>query len=347
MRAMVLDQVVSLDEVSRPLRAASLPDPDPGPGDVLIRVSVCGVCHTELDEIEGRLRPSRLPIVPGHQVVGRIVATGSQANRFQPGQRVGVGWIHHSTGNRDENLAPEFRATGCDVDGGYAELMTVPEAYAEPIPENLADVEAAPLMCAGAIGFRSVRLAGIQDGQALGLMGFGSSAHLVLQMVRHLYPHSPIYVFDRSESVREFAMTIGAQWAGTIDAECPEPLQAIIDTTPVWRPVVESMKKLRPGGRLVINAIRKVDSDKRALLDLSYHDHLWMEREIKTVANLTHFDIAEFLPLAGEIPLKPRVSTFPLEAANEALHSLHGGSLKGSTVLIVDKHEVRQSEASG
>lgn len=347
MRAMVLEQVVSLDEVTKPLRAMTLPDPQPDPGDVLIRVSVCGVCHTELDEIEGRLRPARLPIVLGHQVVGRIEAVGDRARRFQVGQRVGVGWIHHSTGNRDENLAPEFRATGCDVDGGYAELMTVPEMYAEPIPETLADVEAAPLMCAGAIGFRSVRLAGIEDGQSLGLMGFGSSAHLVLQMVQHLYPHSSVYVFDRSESVREFALTLGATWAGAIDADSPEPLQAIIDTTPVWRPVVESLKKLRPGGRLVINAIRKVDADKNALLDLSYHDHLWMEREIKSVANLTHFDIAEFLPLAGKIPLKPRVSTFPLEAANEALSALHCGSLKGSTVLIVDQHGVVEPEQAG
>ncbi len=191
-------------------------------------------------------------------------------------------------------------------------------------------------MCAGAIGYRALRLAGIADGQALGLMGFGSSAHLVIQTARHLYPSSPIYVFDRSESVRAFARTLGAQWAGEIDAPPPQPLQAIIDTTPVWRPVVESMKKLRPGGRLVINAIRKADTDKEALLELSYHDHLWMEREIKSVANLTHFDIAEFLPLAGQIPLKPTVTPFPLEAANEALQVLYSGSVRGSNVLIIE-----------
>ena len=213
--------------------------------------------------------------------------------------------------------------------------MTVPEDYAVAIPEGLSDREAAPLMCAGAIGYRALKLAAIDDGQILGLMGFGSSAHLVIQTARHLYPNSPVYVFDRSESVREFARALGAQWTGGIDAAPPQPPQAIIDTTPVWRPVVESMKKLAAGGRLVINAIRKADTDKEARLDLSYHDHLWMEREIKSVANLTHFDIAEFLPIAAQIPLKPTVTSFPLEAANEGLRALNCGGMRGSNVLII------------
>ena len=335
MRAMVLDKVAPLSEVRNPLRLVDLPKPCADSRELLIRVSVCGVCHTELDEIEGRLRPPRLPIVLGHQVIGHVDELGDGSSRFSVGDRVGVGWIHHSSGDQDENLSAEFQATGCDVDGGYAEYMTVPEGYAVAIPEGLSDREAAPLMCPGAIGYRALKLAAISDGQILGLMGFGSSAHLVIQTARHLYPSSPIYVFDRSESVRAFAMDLGAQWAGNIDTSPPHPLQAIIDTTPVWRPVVESMKKLAPGGRLVINAIRKSDTDKEALLELSYHDHLWMEREIKSVANLTHFDIAEFLPLAGQIPLKPTVTPFPLEAANDALQALHSGSVRGSNVLIV------------
>jgi propanol-preferring alcohol dehydrogenase len=269
-------------------------------------------------------------------VVGRVDAIGEDSSRFTVGERVGVGWIHHSSGDRDENLSTQFQATGCDVDGGYAEYMTVPEDYAVAIPEGLSNREAAPLMCAGAIGYRALKLTGIKDGQVLGLMGFGSSAHLVIQTARHLYPSSPIYVFDRSESVREFATSLGAQWTGGVDAAPPHPVQAIIDTTPVWRPVVESMKKLAAGGRLVINAIRKSDSDKEALLDLSYHDHLWMEREIKSVANLTHFDIAEFLPIAAQIPLKPTVTPFPLEAANEALQAVNSGGVRGSNVLIVE-----------
>ena len=335
MRAMVLDQLAPLSEVPRPLRLADLPKPEPRSDEILLEVGVCGVCHTELDEIEGRLRPTRMPIVLGHQVIGRVEAVGPQANRFQVGNRVGVGWIHHSDGSREENLSPEFRATGCDVDGGYAEFMSVPQDYAVAIPDNLSDQEAAPLMCAGAIGYRSLRLTSIGDGEALGLMGFGSSAHLVIQTARHLYPNSAVYVFDRSESVREFALSLGAHWAGGIRDTPPEPLAAIIDTTPVWLPIVESMKKLAPGGRLVINAIRKVDADKEELLKLSYHDHLWMEREIKSVANLTRFDISEFLPLAGEIPLKPTVTSFPLEEANEALQSLNSGSVQGSHVLLV------------
>ena len=199
----------ALSEVSRPLRLADLPKPEPQSDEVSVEVGVCGVCHTELDEIEGRLRPTRMPIVLGHQVIGRVEAVGPEANRFQVGNRVGVGWIHHSDGSREENLSPEFRATGCDVDGGYAEFMTVPQDYAVAIPDNLSDQEAAPLMCAGAIGYRSLRLTSIGDGETLGLMGFGSSAHLVIQTARHLYPNSSVYVFDRSESVREFALSLG------------------------------------------------------------------------------------------------------------------------------------------
>ena len=337
MKAMILERTASLRDIADPLRLVDLPTPVPAPDELLIRIRACGVCHTELDEIEGRLPPAKLPVIPGHEVVGEVVEHGPDATKYPIGTRVGVGWIHRSSGSADENLSCEFEATGCDVDGGYAEYMTVPEAYAAPIPGNLADTEAAPLMCAGAIGYRSLRLAEISNGQPLGLMGFGGSAHLVLPVCKHLYPDSPVYVFHRSESVREFALELGADWAGNLDAAPPQPLQAMIDTTPAWRPVVESMNKLRPGGRLVINAIRKEDRDKQALLDLSYHRDLWMEREIKSVANLTYRDIAEFLPLAGAIPLSPEVTVFPLSRANEALHDLHSGGIQGANVLVMDR----------
>lgn len=336
MKAMVLDQIVKLSEVAAPLKMVELPTPSPLADELLVRVSACGVCHTELDEIEGRLMPSQFPIVLGHEVVGTVEGRGQDVTAFSVGQRVGIGWIHHSSGGKEENLSPEFVATGCHVNGGYAQYMTVPQDYAVAIPDNLSNVEAAPLLCAGAIGYRSLRLASISDGQPLGLMGFGGSAHLVLQTCKFLYPRSPVCVFHRNDAVRDFARQLGADWAGDVDQHPPEPLQAIIDTTPAWRPVVESMSHLRPGGRLVINAIRKEKTDKEALLELSYHEHLWMEREIKSVANLTHRDIADFVPLAGRIPLRPNVTSYPLEQANEALQNLRQGGIRGANVLTIE-----------
>ena len=335
MKAMVINRVSSLQDNASPLDLVELPVPEPGAGEIRIRVAACGVCHTELDEIEGRTAPPRLPVVPGHEVVGRVDKLGAGAARFRIGDRVGVGWIHSSSGAVDENLSPSFRATGRDADGGYAEYMTVPEGYAYPIPAVFSDVEAAPLLCAGAVGYRSLRLTGIKDGQSLGLTGFGGSAHLVLQLVRHLYPSTKVYVFARDSEARAFALSLGAVWAGDTPERAPVALDAIIDTTPAWRPVVEALANLKPGGRLVINAIRKEERDKEALLALSYGDHLWLEKEIKSVANVTHWDIAEFLPLAAEIPLRPEVQTYPLEDANRALLELKHGRVRGAKVLLV------------
>ena len=334
MRAMILPAIVSMGEEPEPLELTELPRPAPGAGEVLLEVLACGVCHTELDEVEGRTAPPALPVVPGHEVVGRVVARGDGAERYQLGDRLGVGWIHHSNGDRDENLAADFCATGRDVDGGYAEFMTVPEAYAYPIPAIFTDAEAAPLLCAGGIGYRALRLTGIRDGDRLGLTGFGGSAHLVLQLARHLYPKTEIAVFARDADVRDFAADLGADWVGDTADRAPEPLHAIIDTTPVWKPVVEALANLAPGGRLVINAIRKEDVDKEYLLELSYHEHLWLEREIKSVANITARDISAFLEIAAAIPIRPEVTTYPLEDANTALAELRRGKIKGAKVLI-------------
>ena len=336
MKAMVLDRVASLQQNPTPLRMTELPIPQPSRSELLLKVIACGVCHTELDEIEGRLIPPRLPLVLGHEIVARVASIGSDVTKHAVGDRVGVGWIHSSCGGPKENLSDDFRGTGFHVNGGYAQYMTVPQDYAVPIPNSLSDFEAAPLMCAGTIGYRALRLAGIDDGQPLGLMGFGGSAHLVLQMAKHLYPNSRVHVFDRQKDVRQFSLQLGADWAGNIDASSPTKLAAIIDTTPVWRCVVAAMKNLAPGGRLVINAIRKEDHDQRELLNLSYHEHLWMEREIKSVANLTHQDIAELLPLAAEIPLRPSITTFALSDANVALGQLRGGGMKGTHVLRIE-----------
>lgn len=346
MRAMVIDRVVSLAECDEPLAFRDMPIPEPASGEIRIEVAACGVCHTELDEIEGRTAPPRLPVIPGHEVVGRVDSLGPDSRRFHPGQRVGVGWIHHSSGREDENLSDAFCATGRDIHGGYAEYMTVPETYAYPIPEAFSDAEAAPLLCAGAVGYRSLRLTGLSDGQPLGLTGFGGSAHLVLPLARHLFPDSPVCVFARDAESREFARRLGADWAGDTTDRAPYPLQAIIDTTPAWKPVVEALANLKPGGRLVINAIRKEAGDQDYLQRLSYHEHLWMEKEIKSVANVTHRDLAEFLPIAARIPLRPTVQTYRLEQANRALVELKRGPVKGAKVLLLQPGPAGEAPAN-
>jgi len=335
MRAMILERTTTLSEDAAPLRLVRLPEPEAAAHEIRIRVSACGVCHTELDEIEGRTAPPAFPIVPGHEVVGYVDQAGPGATRYKPGDRVGVGWIHHSSGAPDENLSSAFRATGRDVMGGYAEFMTVHETYAYPIPEAFSDAEAAPLLCAGAVGYRALKLTGIRDGQLLGLTGFGGSAHLVLQVVKHVLPRSRVFVFSRSPQQQQFARELGADWAGGTEDKPPQPLDAVIDTTPAWRPVLEALKNLKPGGRLVINAIRKENADREAMGGISYPDHLWMEKEIKTVANVTSRDFAEFLPLAANVPLKPEVELYPLEDANRALIELKYGNVRGAKVLQI------------
>jgi propanol-preferring alcohol dehydrogenase len=341
MKAMILEELTDVATNRAPLKLVNLPEPEPRAGEVLIKVHTCGVCHTELDEIEGRMPPPSLPVVPGHQVVGTVAALGAGAGAFDTGTRVGVGWIYSACGkcsfcrSGSENLCAGFRATGRDADGGYAEYMTVPEGFAYRIPDEFSDAEAAPLLCAGAIGYRSLRLTGIEDGQSLGLTGFGASAHLVLKMARHRYRASDVYVFARSEKEREFARELGAVWAGDTEDESPRKLDAIIDTTPVWKPVVEAMRNLRAGGRLVINAIRKEDADKDYLIKCDYTTHLWMEKEIKSVANVARRDVSEFLGLAAQIPIRPEVEEFRLEEANAALAELKERRIRGAKVLRV------------
>jgi propanol-preferring alcohol dehydrogenase len=341
MKAMVLTEICDLDQNRHPLQLKNLPNPVPGEKDILIKVSTCGVCHTELDEIEGRTPPSRFPMVPGHQVVGSVEETGRNAGQYKTGDRVGVAWIYSACGDcafcrqGNENLCEAFRATGRDADGGYAEYMTVPEDFAYNIPDVFTDSQAAPLLCAGAIGYRSLRLTNIKDGQNLGLTGFGASAHLVLKMVRHKYPHVKVFVFARSERERDFARELGAVWAGNTGDQSPEKLDGIIDTTPAWKPVVEALSNLKAGGRLVINAIRKEDRDKAFLIKLNYHEHLWMEKEIKSVANVARKDVSEFIELAAEIPILPEIEEYPLESANQALLELKERKIRGAKVLKI------------
>jgi propanol-preferring alcohol dehydrogenase len=342
MKAMVLKKLCNLKQNKRPLELTDIPTPKPEARQVLVQVSACGVCHTELDEIEGRTPPSRLPVVLGHQVVGSVIENGAQANRFNIGDRVGIAWINSACGRcmfchtGQENLCEQFMATGRDANGGYAQYTTVVEDFAFKIPDIFTDPQAAPLLCAGAIGYRSLRLTGLKDGQRMGLTGFGASAHLVLKLVNYQFPRSKVYVFARSEIEREFAKELGAVWAGDTAEEAPEKLDSIIDTTPVWKPVVEALKNLKSGGRLVINAIRKEDVDKNYLLEIDYPRHLWLEKEIKSVANVARRDVSEFLQIAAEIPFKPEVQEFSLAEANTALVELKERKIRGAKVLKID-----------
>lgn len=341
MKAMILEKTSNLDEEKSPLRLVQLPDPEPGANDVVINVSTCAVCHTELDEIEGRTPPPKFPIILGHQVVGKIANCGTAAKKFRLDERVGVAWIFSACRNCEsckaglENLCADFKATGRDANGGYAEYMIVNEDFAYLIPKSFSDSEAAPLLCAGSIGYRSLKLTNLQDGQLLGLTGFGGSGHLVLKMVKHRYPNSKVFVFARKKEEQDFAIQLGADWAGDTSASPPALLHSIIDTTPAWKPVLESLKNLKPGGRLVINAIRKESRDQQELLRLDYPAHLWMEKEIKSVANVTRNDVSEFLKLADEISLKPEIQEFRLEDANQALIELKHQHVRGSKVLKI------------
>ena len=332
---MLLREAAPLSQNPAPLSLVDLPGPKINKDEVLIRVRACGVCHTELDEIEGRIQP-QLPIVLGHQVVG-VIEAGEDF-----GKRVGVACIASACGHCEycsagnENLCAEFKATGRDVNGGYAEYMKIGSDFVHPIPDSFSDSEAAPLLCAGAIGYRSLRLSRIKDGQTLGLMGFGGSNHLVLKLARHKYPRSQVFVFSRNAEEREFAISLGAAWAGAIDQSPLAALDAAIDTTPVWGPVSEALKWIKPGGRLIINAIRKENVDKDVLMGLDYASHLWMEKEIKSVANVIRQDVREFLVLAAKAEIKPEYQEYDLKDANQALLEMKQGKIRGAKVLRIN-----------
>lgn len=341
MKAMLLKTIQELTPDSRCLDLCEVPRPQTLAGQVRIKVRCCGVCHTELDEIEGRAAPSVLPRILGHQVVGVVDQCGAGVQHLKQGDRVGVAWIFSSCGTcefclrGDDNLCPQFQATGRDADGGYAEYMTVPADCAFPLPDEISDLEAAPLLCAGAIGYRSLRLAQLSAGQRIGFTGFGASAHLMLKMIRYLYPQSDVYVFARDPAERAYALALGAVWAGTTTDAPPQLLHAVIDTTPAWLPVLKALEVLLPGGRLVINAIRKNSSDQALLAQLNYEHHLWQEKEIKSVANVSRRDVREFLDLAARMQIRPDVQVYALEQANQALIDLKFSSIRGAKVLQV------------
>jgi len=341
MKAWIIHKICDLSEESNPLRMVDMNKPKPQQGELLLKVKACGVCHTEIDEIEGRTSPPALPVVPGHQVIGVVEDSAGDDTSLKVGNRVGVAWIYAACGKCEfclsgrENLCHDFKATGRDCHGGYAEYMVVPERFVYKIPDFFADAEAAPLLCAGAIGYRSVALCNMKNGSTLGLTGFGASAHLVVKLVRYKYPDSSIFVFARNEKERDFARHHVCSWAGDITDKPPSLADCIIDTTPVWQPVVEALNCLKPGGRLVINAIRKENLDKDYLLNLDYSSHLWMEKEIKSVANVTRQDVEDFIKAASEIPFKPETEIYPFEEANKAIMDIKQRKIRGAKVLIL------------
>ena len=342
MKAMILKKIAPIEE--EPLQLEEIPTPQPGPKQIRVKISACGICHTELDEIEGRLQPS-LPIILGHEIVGRVESRGPEATKFKIADRVGIAWINSACGKchfcrrGNENLCPDFHGTGCNANGGYSEYTIISEDFAYLIPDRFSDSEAAPLLCAGAIGYRALRLTKLQDGQILGLFGFGASAHIVIQIAKHKYTNCKVFVFTRPQQKehQDLARKLDADWIGATGDTPPEKLNCAIDFTPAWNPVVQAMKVLEKGGRLVINAIRKEERDKETLLKLDYPAHLWLEKEIKSVANITRADAEEFLPLAAEIPIVPEVQEFKLEEANKALILLKQGKIQGAGVLKISE----------
>jgi len=335
MKAMLLNKIAPIEK--KPLELADLPNPVPDDNQILIKVSVCGVCHTDLDEIEGRLIPPKLPVVPGHQIVGTIEKIGKNVNKFNINDRVGITWLYSTCGNcsfcqnENENLCNNAKWTGKDANGGYAEFMVIHQDFAFHIPEKFSDIQVAPLLCAGVIGFRAVKLAKINNGQVIGLFGFGASAHIVIQIVKYLFPDCPVFVFTRSNEHQQLAKTLGAHWTGSPASRPPEKIDIAIDFTPIGETIKTALELLNKGGRLVINAIRKTT----AIPQMDYTKHLWLEKQIQSVANVTRQDAAQLLPLAEKIPIITQVKQFELNQANQVLTLVKQAKIQAAAVLKV------------
>ena len=321
-----------LERQRSPLVAADLAEPGPGPGEVEVRVLACGVCRTDLHVVDGDLAEPKLPLIPGHQIVGEVAGAGEGAERFASGDRVGIPWLGWTCGecrycrSGRENLCPRARFTGYQLDGGYAELAVADERYCLPIPDGYPDLQAAPLLCAGLIGYRALRMCG--DAERLGLYGFGGSAHIVCQVARH--QGRRVFAFTRPGDAegQAFARELGAEWAGGSD-ERPEELDAAIVFAPVGELVPAALGALAPGGVVVCSGIHM------SRIPAFPYELLWGERAVRSVANLTRRDGEEFLALAPEVPVRTTVSGYPLERANEALDDLRSGRLRGAAVLTI------------
>jgi propanol-preferring alcohol dehydrogenase len=327
MRAMVLDAARA------PLRAAELPIPEPGAGQVRVRIHACGVCRTDLHVVDGELAEPKLPLVPGHQIVGRIDRAGEGVERFKAGDRVGVPWLGWTCGecrycrSGRENLCDRALFTGYQLNGGYAEYAVADQRFCFPIPEGYPDLQAAPLLCAGLIGYRSLRMAG--DAPRLGLYGFGASAHIVIQVARHEGRRVFAFVRAGDEAARRFALELGAEWAGDSAGPPPEELDAAILFAPAGELVPAALSAVAKGGTVVCAGIHMSD-----IPSFPYRI-LWGERVLRSVANLTRRDGEEFMALAPRVPVQTEVEAYPLERANEALDHLRSGRVRGAAVLVV------------
>lgn len=321
-----------LDRPGAPLRCAALPDPRPGPGQLLLRVVACAVCRTDLHLVDGELPDPKPCVVPGHEIVGRVVEAGPGASRFRAGDRVGVPWLGFACGRCEfcrtgrENLCRKARFTGYQRDGGYAELMLAEEAFCFALPEEYSDAEAAPLLCAGLIGYRALRMAG--DAKRLGLYGFGAAAHIIAQVARHEGREVFAFVKPGDRRAEEFARRMGAAWAGPSDAPGPIPLDAAILFAPVGALVPAALRAVDRGGTVVCAGVHMSE------IPAFSYDILWMERSIRSVANLTRRDGEEFLRLAPKVPVRTSVETLPLDQANQALDRLRAGEVDGALVLV-------------
>jgi propanol-preferring alcohol dehydrogenase len=334
MRACLLRSPAPVE--SRPLELAELPIPEPSAGEVLIRVHACGVCRTDLHEVEGELPARKVPVTPGHQVVGVIERCGRQATMHAPGSRVGVAWLNWTDGQCEfcragqENLCVNARFTGYTVDGGYADFIVAPEAFVYPLPAGFSDLAAAPLLCAGIIGFRCLRVSGIARGGRLGFYGFGAAAHVAIQVARHW--GVDVYVATRDERHQRLAAELGAVWTGGTLAEPPAKLDAAIIFAPAGEIVPAALRALRYGGTLVLGGIHMSDTPP---LD---YDLLYHERAVRSVANNTREDGHDFLRVAADIPVRIQVEVFPLEQANEALNRLKNDAIRGAGVLQISRN---------
>jgi alcohol dehydrogenase, propanol-preferring len=332
MRAMVLEQPKDVHE--KPLRLTEAPTPAPGPGEVLVRVRACGVCRTDLHIVEGELPIRAEGIIPGHQVVGTVEALGEGATRFSIGERLGLAWLHRTCcacrfcGRGDENLCERAAFTGYDANGGYAEFTTIHEDFAYRLPGDLPDSAAAPLLCAGIIGYRTLRLSGIQPGEKLGLWGFGAAAHITIQIAQHW--GCRVYVFTRGESRRRLGLKMGAVWAGDADDDPGTKLDGSCVFAPAGPLVPRALELTQRGGAVALGGIYM-----STIPEMDYTQHLYHERQLRSVMNATREDGRELLRLAVEIPIETKVTTFPLEETNEALMALKDGSIDGAAVIRV------------
>lgn len=332
MKAMVLrDQSCIKNE---PLEYSDVPDPEPGDDQVLIKIKACGICHTDLHEVEGDLPLVKQPVIIGHQVVGIVEQVGRNVKKFKGGERVGVPWVHKTCSRcsfckiGSENLCESALFTGYHVDGGYAEMMVSAEDFTYKIPENFSDQEATPLLCAGIIGYRALRLSDLEKGEKLGLFGFGASAHMVIQVARHW--NCEVYVFTRSEGHRKLAKELGASWAGGAEDTPPAKLDRAISFAPAGKVVLAALHHLRKGGTLSINAIFL---DK--IPEMDYNKHIYYEKTVRSVASSTRQDAEEFLAIAGEIPIRSEIEIFPLKEANKALQLLKESRINGAGILKI------------